>query len=75
MLAWEKGWGEQKIIMYRGTPAHFFSVLTESFFAKLGERGCPNLFGWVGLVIIFGDKMSSDTQEEYLNPTQRAIKR
>ena len=64
MLALEKGWGRTKIILYRGTPAHFFfsvlNVLTQSFFAKLGGRGCPNLFGWVGLVIIFGDKMSSD---------------
>ena len=40
----------------------FSSVLTLSFFffAKLGGRGCPNLFGWVRIVNIFGDKMSSD---------------
>ena len=63
MLSWEKGGGEQKIILYRGTPAQiFYHVLTCHchFFAKPGGMGCPNLFGWVGLVIIFGDKMSSD---------------
>ena len=42
MLAREKGWGEQKNIMYRGTPVHFFSVCFLSHFQANYTQGSTN---------------------------------
>ena len=59
-VGWEKGWGEQKIIMYGETPAQFFfSVMTFPIFQAcascIGERFsvqiCVSV--WLGIIQAF----------------------
>ena len=60
MLAGEKGWGEQKIIMHRGTPAHFFFQCDYLvIFRQIIFRGALLKFVKCGVAVIFNQLITN----------------